>query len=152
MILISHRGNIEGKNVDFENKPGYIDLAIINGFDVEVDLWYDYQNKKIWLGHDKPEWEVSSKWLNDRKLKLWIHCKDLISIIFMKELELNTNDGKFNYFFHNEDDCTLTSKGFIWVYPGKQPINNSIAVLPELYNDDVSKCEGICSDFIKKYE
>ena len=26
MILISHRGNIEGKNVNFENKPDYIDL------------------------------------------------------------------------------------------------------------------------------
>jgi len=152
MILISHRGNIEGKNKDLENKPDYIDLAISNGFDVEVDLWYDNKINKIWLGHDKPEWEINLKWLNDRKQKLWIHCKDLITIALMRELELNKNFEKFNYFFHDIDDCTLTSKGFIWVYPGKQPINNSIAVLPELYKDDLSKCEGICSDYIKKYE
>lgn len=34
---------------------------------------------------------------------------------------------------------------------GKQPILNSIAVMPELYDDDISKCIGICSDYISKY-
>jgi len=36
-------------------------------------------------------------------------------------------------------------------YPGKQPIKDSIAVMPELYNDDLSLCIGICSDYISKY-
>jgi hypothetical protein len=58
----------------------------------------------------------------------------------------------FNWFWHDVDDMTLTSKGFIWVYPGKQPINNSIAVIPELYEDNISKCIGICSDYIEDYE
>jgi len=40
----------------------------------------------------------------------------------------------------------------MWVYPGKQPIKNSIAVLPEIFNDDIKDCTGICSDFIKKYK
>ncbi len=34
---------------------------------------------------------------------------------------------------------------------GKQPVSNSIAVMPELYNDPISNCFGICSDFINKY-
>jgi len=51
-----------------------------------------------------------------------------------------------------EDDITLTSKGYIWAYPGKQPIKNSIAVLPELNKDDLTKVIGICSDYIKDYE
>jgi hypothetical protein len=29
---------------------------------------------------------------------------------------------KCHYFWHQEDDYTITSKGFIWVYPGK-PLN-----------------------------
>ena len=55
-------------------------------------------------------------------------------------------------FWHQEDDATLTSKGYIWAYPGKQPIKNSIAVMPEIYSDDVSKCIGICSDYIINYK
>jgi hypothetical protein len=39
----------------------------------------------------------------------------------------------------------------MWVYPGKQPITGSIAVMPEIHNDDISKCLGVCSDFIKRY-
>jgi hypothetical protein len=39
----------------------------------------------------------------------------------------------------------------IWAYPGKQPIKGSIAVMPEIYNDDLSACAGICSDYIKNY-
>ena len=47
---------------------------------------------------------------------------------------------------------TLTSHNYLWVYPGKQPIEKSIAVMPEIHNDDFSKCIGICSDFIERYK
>jgi len=57
-----------------------------------------------------------------------------------------------NYFFHNTDDVTITSAGYLWVYPGKQPVVNSVAVLPELNDDDVSKAFAICSDFIHNYK
>jgi hypothetical protein len=40
----------------------------------------------------------------------------------------------------------------IWAYPGKQPIKGSIAVMPEIYNDDLDSCMGICSDIVKKYK
>ena len=40
MILISHRGNINGKFKSWENEPTYIDKAISEGYDVEVDVWY----------------------------------------------------------------------------------------------------------------
>ena len=39
MILISHRGNIDGRIPEKENHPNYIDAAIKAGYDVEVDLW-----------------------------------------------------------------------------------------------------------------
>ncbi len=39
MILISHRGNINGKNEIRENSIFYIMEALSMGFDVEIDVW-----------------------------------------------------------------------------------------------------------------
>ena len=149
MILIAHRGNINGKVEKFENKPSYIDYAIEQGYDVEIDV--RYHQHEFWLGHDEPNYEVSLDWLIEREDFLWIHCKDLITIDMLRELQIY-NQVDLNYFFHNTDDCTITSKGDLWVYPGKQPVKNSIAVMPEWHNDDVSLCKGICSDNIIKYK
>ena len=38
MILISHRGNVNGRFEDWENKPEYINDALNLGYDVEVDV------------------------------------------------------------------------------------------------------------------
>ena len=38
MILISHRGNLNGKS-DEENHPNHIDITLRQGFDVEIDVW-----------------------------------------------------------------------------------------------------------------
>ncbi len=144
-ILIAHRGNINGKFEHYENEPTYIDMAIKEGYDVEVDIWY--KDNTIWLGHDKPTYGINMRFLRDRIDKLWIHCKNKEAMIL-----LNSTGYGFNYFWHQNDDITLTSKQFMWVYPDKQPVENSIAVLPELYNADTSQCRGICSDFIAKYK
>jgi len=78
---------------------------------------------------------------------LWIHCKNPEAInYFTNKLKL------FNYFWHQKDDITLTSLNYIWVYPGKQPIKNSIAVMPEIYKDNISQCIGVCSDYINNYK
>jgi len=145
MKLISHRGNINGKLESSENDPNYIDLAIFKGYDVEIDVWY--LDNILWLGHDKPEYEIDFSWFSDRVDKLWIHCKNIEAILFFNDCNYT-----FNYFWHETDTLTLTSLNNIWAYPGKQPILNSIAVMPEINDDDVSKCLGICSDYIKRYE
>jgi hypothetical protein len=145
MILISHRGNTNGKMESFENEPTYIDLAISKDYDVEVDVWY--VDGVLFLGHDNPQYGVNFKWFKDRISKIWIHCKNIDSLNFFK-----TSNYEFNYFWHESDTVTLTSMNYIWAYPGKQPIYKSIAVMPELNNDDVTKCIGICSDYIEKYQ
>jgi len=145
MILISHRGNLNGKMESLENDPTYIDIAILKGYDVEIDVWF--KDGILYLGHDNPQYEVNFKWFMDRINNLWVHCKNLDAILYFKNLEL-----KFNYFWHQEDMITLTSLNYIWAYPGKQPIKESIAVLPEIYNDDVSQSLGICSDIIENYK
>ena len=52
MIKIAHRGNTKGVNLDDENYPDYIDDAINNGFDSEIDIWL--QGRRLYLGHDEP--------------------------------------------------------------------------------------------------
>jgi hypothetical protein len=145
MILISHRGNINGRIEEVENRPDYIDDTIKLGYDVEIDIWVI--EGTFHLGHDEPQYGITLDWLNERKDKLWIHCKNIEAVEFFNLL-LET----YNYFWHQEDTVTLTSKNFIWVYPGKQPIKNSIAVMPEIHNEDTSQCLGICSDYIQNYK
>ena len=143
MILISHRGNIDGAIPERENSPDYIMEAIRQGYDVEVDVWYS--NNTFWLGHDNPEYQIGLYFLLENADKLWCHAKNIEAIVEMKK------EKTINCFWHQKDDITLTSKGHIWAYPGKQPIKNSIAVMPEIYNDDLDKCIGICSDYISNY-
>ena len=150
MILISHRGNTNGKFELYENEPNYIDKAINEGFDAEVDVWYIKTEQFGWmlfLGHDEPQYSVDFQWFRDRISKLWIHCKNIEVVEFFAKLEY-----EFNFFWHETDTITLTSKSYIWAYPGKQPIIGSIAVLPELYADDISQCIGLCSDYIKNFK
>jgi hypothetical protein len=146
MKLISHRGNIDGRLESKENEPTYIDLAISKGYEVEVDVWF--KDNTLWLGHDRSQYEVDFRWFIDRISKIWIHCKNIEAITFFND---NFEFYPFNYFWHESDTITLTSLNYIWVYPGKQPIKNSISVLPELYDDNISSCIGICSDIIEKY-
>ena len=40
MILIAHRGNIDGINTSKENHPDYIKSALDSGFYAEIDLWW----------------------------------------------------------------------------------------------------------------
>ena len=145
MKLISHRGNINGPNQSRENSPNYIIEALDAGYDVEIDIWY--KDNSIWLGHDEPTYPIDIFWLFERKSKLWIHCKNVEAVVFLQECKC-----KFNYFWHQEDTLTLTSQGFIWVYPGKQPISRSIAVMPELNQESILDCTGVCSDFINNYK
>ena len=140
MYLISHRGNINGIHKNDENKPEYINNALDHNYDVEVDV--RYHDGKFFLGHDFNQYEIDKNFLLNKKI--WCHAKTPEALLALKEI-------KAHYFWHQEDDYTLTSKGFVWVYPGKPLIKNSIAVLPEKFKQDLSICYGICTDNINKY-
>jgi hypothetical protein len=148
MILISHRGNINGKLIERENHPDYIDEAITLGYDVEIDVWGI--DGELFLGHDNPQYKTDFDWLTQRSSNLWIHCKNIDALLYFTDIDYSLE--LFNYFWHENDTVTLTSENWIWAFPGKQPINGSIAVLPEIYNDDVSEVAGICSDYIENYK
>lgn len=144
MKFISHRGNLEKKVKHEENTTEKIEYCISLGFDVEIDIWLI--SGDLYLGHDGPEQKIQLTFLNENKKHLWIHTKNIESL-----LQLRT---QFNCFWHQEDDYALTSNGNIWVYPGKKLIKDSIAVMPEITNyslQDLQICYGICSDNILSY-
>ena len=145
MILISHRGNLNGKS-DRENSPDYIEEALDQDFDVEVDVWYI--DNQFWLGHDKPQYKVSEGFLEHSNL--WCHAKNIQALYVMSK------SSNIHYFWHQEDDVTLTSREFFWTYPGKQLTEKSICVLLEFENKKSKvilpkNVAGICSDFIVRF-
>ena len=146
MRYIAHRGLTHGPDKDLENKPSQIAKAIHEGFDCEVDLWAFIEDNRyqLFLGHDEPQYNVDYGFLAGQPL--WIHAKNLTALQWL------IKQGKrFNYFWHQEDDFTLTSEGFIWTYPGKTLTKSSICVMPE-WNYDIAEfnfdCYGVCSDFV----
>lgn len=144
MILISHRGNIDGIYSEKENSPEYIIRAMNHGYFVEIDLWKTEYG--LFLGHDKPEHPISEKFLDNPNF--FVHCKNIEALSYLKNAFLNCE-----YFWHESDYCTLTSKNNIWVYPGKKLVPGCIAVLPEVdFDGDLSDCYGICSDLIYKFK
>ena len=140
-LLIAHRGNITGPNPEKENHPEYIDKAIACGYNVEIDVW-DVSGKLV-LGHDVPQYEIDMNFLFDRKNKLWCHAKNVDALSRMI-----VYGEKINCFWHQEDDVTLTSKGYLWTYPGKELTQNSICVKPSP-NNIPTLCAGICDDEIE---
>jgi hypothetical protein len=148
MKLISHRGNLNGPNTEMENNPKYVEEAILRGYDVEIDV--RVKEGKLYLGHDEPQYPLDIDWLEKYANKLWLHCKD--TEVMSKFVELDPRGANLHYFWHENDTLTLTSRGYMWVYPGKQPIKGGIAVLPELNDDDISICYGVCSDFVERYK
>ena len=141
MILISHRGNIDGPNKERENSPDYIKEALDLNYDVEIDVWYI--NKQFYLGHDRPQYSVEPIFLYDNRL--WCHAKNLDALLEMKRLGVH-------FFWHEYDKFTLTSKRYVWSYPSDTDYEKTICVLPELYDFFPKTCTGICSDYISRYK
>jgi hypothetical protein len=142
-LLIAHRALIEGPDKEKENHPKQIEHALGLGFDCEIDLWH--VDDKCYLGHDAPTYLIDTSFLREKRL--WIHAKNISALHY-----LTSTDG-LHYFWHENDAYTLTSKNYIWTYPGKPLTKDSIAVLPELHDpkfENLNKsCFGICSDFVQ---
>jgi hypothetical protein len=137
MKIISHRGNLNGRNPELENNPDYILSAISAGYEVEIDVWY--VDGILKLGHDFPQYPVSISWI--KQFPLWCHAKNTEAFQFL----LNE---KIHCFWHERDKFTLTSCGIPWCYPGNW-IYNGITVI---FNDSLIDFKipqfilGICVD------
>ncbi len=141
MKLIAHRGNINGPNKERENSPEYILESLALGYDCEIDV--RYINEQLFLGHDTTDYKIDLLFLLDNSDKLWIHCKNIEALGYLIDFS------SLNIFWHQEDNYTLTSKGYIWCYPKMKITSKSIILMPEwnnfIYDDNGY---GICSDYI----
>jgi len=146
MKIISHRGNIRGPRPDRENAPSYIDCAIKLGLEVEIDL--RYMEEKYFLGHDTPDYEVSERWLRERKDSLWIHCKNLSASNRLQELDMGAL-----FFCHTSDPYILTSNGCLWVHDLSSDLT-SRCIVPLMDKGSLEKFRGpstyaICTDEVE---
>ena len=57
MLLIAHRGNLNGPDPINENKPETIKNVINMGYDCEIDV--RYINNELFLGHDNPDYKTN---------------------------------------------------------------------------------------------
>ena len=142
MVLISHRGNVYGPVPELENNPQYIISATDEKYFVEIDAWKI--KDKWWLGHDNPQYEIKESFLKNERFL--VHAKNLEALKALIELEVHC-------FWHQSDKYTLTSRGWIWAYPGQPGGRYTIAVHPEkLHPGDVQKFAGVCSDYVEKFD
>jgi hypothetical protein len=152
MLLIAHRGLMQGPNPSLENLPSQIGLALSRGYDAEIDVWR--QNGYWALGHESANYTVDIDFL--RRRGLWIHCKNLDAFFAFKAMSAD----KPNYFWHESDTVAMTSSGHVWTYFGKPETESpaSICVLPETSRTmeqvkllrDREKWYAICSDHVEE--
>ena len=125
-----------GKSPDKENHPEYIKEALLQGYQVEVDVWYT--DGQYFLGHDEPQYIVDESFLSNNNL--WCHAKNKDALFEMRK------SSNIHFFWHQTDDYTLTSEGYVWTYPGKETTVGSIIVcgkeIPE------GEYSGFCSDYV----
>ena len=139
MRVISHRGNIDGPKPLLENSIQYIINATKQGYDVEIDVWYI--DNKLYLGHDKPQYSVPLYFLKSNRDKFWCHAKNIEALEFM----MNEN---IHCFWHQADDVTVTSKGYIWTHSDTDVYTEkSIACWIDAIGDQPNNVFGICSDY-----
>lgn len=139
--LIAHRGNTAGPKPERENDPEYLLNAVDKGFDCEVDVWFI--NDRLWLGHDEPTYAVTQNFISNNAF--WNHAKNLEALEFMLVNNIHC-------FWHEQDERTLTSKGYIWTYPNKQVTTKSVICLQNEKDAVPEGCFGICSDWVSNYE
>ena len=142
MKLIAHRGLSKGPNKELENRPSQIESALQHGFDCEVDFWI--VDDRFYLGHDGPQFHIKQDFI--KHAGLWIHAKNLNALHYLVGTDLN-------FFWHQTDNYTLTSTGYIWTYPGQSLTKHSVMVMPEwddptLDNARHADCFAVCSDFV----
>jgi hypothetical protein len=148
MVIISHRGNLNGVNSELENRPSYIEKAL-KKFDVEIDLWY----KNGWfLGHNKPQYRITCRWLYNNSCRLWIHCKNLEALYKLASKDLNIGVSMPNYFWHQNDDFTLTSHKFIWNHCSNKRTTPQSIIVDLDGKEQYNNIYGICTDYPLEYK
>jgi len=142
MMLIAHRGNMFGAT-RFENEPFYLIKTIEAGCMVEADV--RGKDGRLHFGHDEMQYDMPADYFDKYGQMTIFHAKNQEAMDILMDL-------RAHWFFHDKDDYTLTSFGYVWVYPGK-PMDNSVRYIyvnPSACEVPVGlhKIAGVCSDYV----
>ena len=142
MIVISHRGYVDGADSKLENNPIQIKKLLNLNIDVEIDVYYI--QGEYFLGHDRPKYKVDISFLKQKGL--WCHAKSFESLHAMLENDIHC-------FWHQSDDFTLTSRGIIWAYPGTTTSGgNTVLLFPERFKEvNYRSYDFICTDYTYRF-
>ena len=143
MIIISHRGKLNGSSFSKENTINTIDYTLSKGIHVEVDVWGD-NNNQLAIGHDNPDEYTSIDYLSNSRI--WVHAKNNYALEILYKTDVN-------YFYHQDDAFTVTSKGYNWAHIDTTPlISNTVYCAFSLNQLEKLKSKGsqpigVCTDF-----
>ena len=139
MKIISHRGNLYGRELDLENSPQYIDEAVKIGFDVEIDVWF--MGGEFYLVHDSPKHKTNLKYLKNKKF--WCHAKNPETLEALISNNVHT-------FWHDKDVFTITNKGIPLCHINyiNKAINGSVVFATSLKKIKNNNLYGACVDNI----
>lgn len=148
MKIISHRGNIEQSYPQLENDPIYIQNAINQNIITEIDIWF--VEKKYFLGHDSPKYEIDESWIIKNQNWLLAHCKNIQAFYNLSHISNNILK-----LCHSNDPYVAINGELIWVHDKNLPLNDSciIPVYEKLY--DISNfliVHAICTDYVTYYK
>tara|TARA_B100001250_G_scaffold374098_1_gene360674 strand:- start:729 stop:1181 length:453 start_codon:yes stop_codon:yes gene_type:complete len=135
MNIVSHRGNLCGPCPEEENKPNYI-IQALSHFGVEVDVWF--KDDKWFLGHDAPKYEVESTFFAPN---MWLHLKNYEAVENITSIKTD-----LQWFWHRNDEMTLTNKQNIWCYPGVYIKDSYVVECGKPFHIE-QKIAGICTDY-----
>ncbi len=142
MIIISHRGNLDGPNEETENTVAAI-IEASKEYLVEVDIWKYGIN--WYLGHDGPDRNVGWDFISTYQDRLIFHAKSVEALHHLLE-------AGYHVFWHQHDDQTLTSRGWLWTYTGSSITPRSVCVLPEQNDMFTDNAFAVCTDFVESYK
>ena len=134
-IIISHLGNISGRNVARENTLSYVKEALAAGFHVCIDVVF--ANESFLLpGPDDTFAPIPPAFLSNQKI--W--CRACTPTTLNALCDLNVHTIPFA-----TDSVVLTSAQFLWSLPPAVLTPRSIATFPEFA--DANWCADADFDF-----
>ena len=149
MLLIAHRGNMNGPNPEKENTLEYLGLALAQGYGVEVDIWVI--QGMVFLKHDEPTLldrpiDLVELWKLKQNENVFFHCKNIQALVFLTTCDLAEQS---DFFMHDKDKAVLTANGWIWTAYPEHVGEDTIIIAPRMTSWDLkSRPYAICSDYV----
>jgi hypothetical protein len=142
-IVISHLGNISGRNPERENTLSYIREALDAGWHVCVRV--RYANDAFMLPHASG-WSIAPPAMLSKQ-RIWCYTDDAESMDALCGINAHA-------FFLTENMPTLTTAQFVWTLPPHRLATRSIAAFPELTDAawlESAEPAGVCSNEPLRY-